>query len=126
MRRQLLTALVATAIVSQAAATPPADGFAAFYKLFAAAAAKDDQKALTGFTVLGPGLATNDVAPTFAKFHKLYLTPKQRRCLAKSKPVRGVDGTGAVNYAVFCGQLIYVFTRPSPAGWRLTDLSPDD
>jgi hypothetical protein len=127
MRRMLATAavMVMTSSLAAAAATPP-DGFAAFFRLFAAAAGKDDQKVLAGFTVLGPGLDDNDAPITFAKFHKLYLTTKERRCLATGKPVRGVDGTGAVNYSVFCGQLIYVFSKPDAAGWRLTDLSPDD
>jgi hypothetical protein len=126
MRRLLAIAVAMVTTSLAAAATPPAVGFSAFYKLFAAAADKDDQKVLAGFTVLGPGIDDNDVPLTFAKVHRLYLTPKERRCLAKGKPVRGVDGTGAVNYSVFCGQLIYVFTRPNAAGWRLTDLSPDD
>jgi hypothetical protein len=126
MRRLLATAAAMVMTSSLAAATPPADGFAAFYRLFAAAVGKDDQKALAGFTVLGPGLDDNDAPLTFARFHALYLTPKERQCLAKGKPVRGVDGTGAVNYSVFCGQLIYGFSKPNAAGWRLTVLSPDD
>jgi hypothetical protein len=128
MRRLLLSAVAATVITTSnaAAATPSSDGFAAFYKLFAAAAAKDDQKALAGFTVLSVGLDQADFPLTFAAFHRRYLTAKERRCLAKGKPGRSIDGTGAVNYSVFCGQLIYGFSKPSTAGWRLTDLSPDD
>ena len=127
MGRLLLCAVSATAMTtsSLAAAPPPSDGFAAFYKLFSAAVAKDDQKALAGFTVLSGALDPDD-HPTFAQFHKRYLTPKERRCLANAKPERDIDGTGAVNYFVFCGQLIYGFTKPSAAGWRLTDLSPAD
>lgn len=128
MRRLLLSAVAATAITTSSAAAPaqPPDGFAAFYKLFAAAAAKDDQKALAGFTVLNLGIDQTYSPLTFAGFHKRYLTAKERRCLARGKPERSIDGTGAVNYFVFCGQLIYGFTRPSSAGWRLTDLSPAD
>ena len=127
MRRLLAIAVAMVTTTSlAAAAAAPADGFAAFYRLFAAAVGKDDQKALAGFTVLGPGLDDNDVPLTFAAFHALYLTPRERHCLAKGKPVRAIDGTGAVNYSVFCGQLIYVFSKPNAAGWRLTDLSPDD
>ncbi len=126
--RLLLSAAMAMAMTASAAlaSSPPNDGFAAFYKLFAAAAAEDDQKALAGFTVLSEGLDQADSPLTFAAFHKRYLTAKERACLAKAKPKHDVDGTGASNYYVFCGQLIYVFTKPSPAGWRLTDLSPDD
>jgi hypothetical protein len=128
MGRLLLCAVSATALTTSslaAAPPPPDDGFAAFYKLFAAAVAKDDQKTLAGFTVLSGALDPAD-HPTFAQFHKRYLTLKERRCLANAKPARDIDGTGAVNYYVFCGQLIYSFTKPSAAGWRLTDLSPAD
>jgi hypothetical protein len=128
MRRMLLCAVATTAMTtsSLAAAPPPSDdGFAAFYKLFAAAVAKDDQTAIAGFTVMSGALDPLD-HPTFAQFHKHYLTPKERRCLANARPARDIDGTGAVNYYVFCGQLIYSFTKPSAAGWRLTDLSPAD
>jgi hypothetical protein len=130
MRRLLLSAVVATVLTTSSAEAvappPPPDGFAAFYKLFAAAVAKDDQKALAGFTVLSAALDPADSPITFAAFHKRYLTAKERRCLANGKPARDVDGTGTVNYYVFCGQLIYSFTKPSAAGWRLTDLSPAD
>jgi hypothetical protein len=128
MRRLLLCGVLATAMTTPGlAATPPPsdDGFAAFYKLFAAAVAKDDQKAIAGFTVMSAALDPLD-HPTFAQFHKHYLTLKERRCLAAAKPARDIDGTGAVNYYVFCGQLIYGFTKPTAAGWRLTDLSPAD
>jgi hypothetical protein len=47
------------------------------------------------------------------------------RRLARAKPLRDVNGTGAVNYDVFCGQVIYVFSRTGGA-WRWTDTSPDD
>ncbi|HLI66054.1 MAG TPA: hypothetical protein VKU90_06785 [Caulobacteraceae bacterium] len=127
MKRTLLIAAVAMAAAGGAsAAAPPSDGFAAFYKLFAAAAAKDDQKALAAFTVLAPSMSYGDGPLTFATVHEHYLTAKLRRCLATGKPKRDIDGTGAVNYFVFCGNLIYDFTKPTPAGWRWTDLSPDD
>ena len=129
MKRSMWAAGAAIAIATSAAAAttpPPADGFAAFYKLFAAAAAKDDQKTLAGFTVVSAELDPTPPPLTFAKFHKRYLTAKERRCLARGKPERDIDGTGAVNYSVFCGQLIYGFTKPTSAGWRLTYLSPDD
>ncbi|HLK26417.1 MAG TPA: hypothetical protein VKT30_17305 [Caulobacteraceae bacterium] len=126
MKPLLIGAAFAAAMAPRAgAAAPPPDGFAAFYKLFAAAAAKDDQKTLASLTVLSAGLDP-DVPITFAGFHAHYLTAKERRCLATGKPERAIDGTGAATYSVFCGHLIYVFSKPSAAGWRLTDLSPDD
>jgi hypothetical protein len=101
------------------------DGFAAFWRLFSAAVAKDDTAALATMVVLGPGLDDNDDPLTFAKFHAADLKAPMRRCLAAGRPVRDVDGTGAVNYMVTCRQVIYVFSKTG-AGWKLTDLSPDD
>jgi hypothetical protein len=108
-----------------AAAAAPNDGFAAFHKRFEAAIAKDDQQALAGMVVLGPGLDDNDTPLTFAKFHHAALGPAARQCLAKRGAVRDDNGAGAPDYIVTCGQTIYVFSK-TKAGWRLTDLSPDD
>jgi hypothetical protein len=95
-------------------------GWPEFWRAFAAAAGKDDQATLASLVKLDPS-----VVGSFAEVHKHYLKPSQRRCLAKARPVRDVDQLGQVNYGAFCGQLIYVFTN-TPAGWRLTDLSPND
>jgi hypothetical protein len=125
MKHALATTAFAAASLVALAAHAADDSFAAFYKHFAAAAAADDQKSLAGLTVLGPGLAGSNGPLTFAEIHKAYLTASERRCLAKAMPKGGKDGNGAPEYAAFCGQLIYVFTK-TPAGWRWTDLSPDD
>ena len=100
-----------------------ADGFAAFWTSFAAAAANDDAKALASMTVLGPGLGDN--GGSFAKFHAASLGPAARRCLAKAKPARDIDPQGAVSYSAFCGEVIYVFSKVSGA-WKLTDLGAND
>jgi outer membrane protein W len=117
----LAAALMATAVPAMAAAS---DGFAAFWQAFSVALTKDDQAALAKMVVLSDRL---NQAPglTFTKFHHDYLGPKTRSCLARQKPVRDVDGTGAVNYSAFCGQLDYVFTREGGA-WKLTDIGPND
>jgi len=101
------------------------DGFAAFWRGFAAAVAKDDQAALATMVVLGPGLDDNDQPLTFAKFHTADLKASARRCLAKAHPRPDVDGTGATTYEAFCGEVIFVFSKTGN-GWKLTDLSPDD
>jgi hypothetical protein len=106
-----------------ARAAPPPDGFAAFWPVFKAAVAKDDAKALGAMTALGPGLG--DDSPTFAQFHAKHLGAAARRCLAAAKPNRDVDGNGQVNYGVFCGEIIYVFSKRADA-WKLTDLGAND
>ena len=107
------------------AAAAPSDGFAAFYKTFAAAIAKDDQPALAGMVVLSAALDDNDTPLTFAKFHHAALGPAACRCLAKGGAVRTDNGDGTAAYMVTCGHTLYGFSK-TKAGWRLTDLSPDD
>lgn len=115
--------LAAGLCLAAPASAAPADGFAAFWPAFAAAAAKDDAKALAAMTTLGPGLG--DDGTSFAKFHARHLGPAARGCLAKAKPLRDVGPQGALSYSVFCGEVIYVFSK-SAAGWRLTDLGAND
>jgi hypothetical protein len=110
-------------ILATPALAAPTDGFAAFWPTFAAAAAKDDARALASMVVQGPGLG--DAAGSFAKLHKDYLGPSARRCLAKAEPRRDADGQGAPTYEAFCGQIIYVFSKVGGA-WKLTDLGAND
>jgi hypothetical protein len=114
----------ACALGASAAAAAPNDGFAAFYKTFAAAIAKDDQQALAGMVELSPGLDDNGTPMTFAKLHHAVLGPAARRCLAKGG-WSSSNGAGSPEYGVTCGQTIYVFSK-TKAGWRLTDLSAAD
>ena len=101
------------------------DGFAAFWKAFAAAVGKDDRTALAAMTTLSTALDDNDTPLTFAKVHAILLQPKARNCLAKAKPLSQTDGTGARSYYVLCGQVIYGFSKTNGL-WRWTDSSPDD
>jgi len=109
--------------VTAPALAAPADGFAAFWPTFAAAAAKDDAKALASMIALGPGLGDN--GGSFAKFHAANLGLASRRCLAKAKPLRDIDPQGGVSYSAFCGEVIYVFSKVGGV-WRLTDLGAND
>ena len=117
-------AVAALAVMAAAPAiAAPDDGFAAFWPAFQAAAAKDDAKALASMIALSPNLG--DDGASFAKFHAGELGPKVRRCLAKAKPARDVDGLGHVNYSAFCGEIIYGFSKTAGA-WKLTDLGAND
>jgi hypothetical protein len=120
--RWRVTMAIALALTTPALAKP-ADGFAVFWSAFAAAASKDDARALASMVVIGPGLG--DAGTSFAKLHREYLGPVARRCLVSAKPLREVDGQGAVTYEAFCGQIIYVFSKPGDA-WKLTDLGSND
>ena len=120
---RLAAALAFGLALAAPAFAAPDDGFAAFWKVFAAAVAKDDAAALEKLTVLGPGLDQDD--KTFAGFHAHVLDRKARRCLAAAKPKGDPNGAGQMEYAAFCGQIIFGFSRTA-GGWKLTDISPDD
>jgi hypothetical protein len=124
MARAAALATVLWAVAQAPAAAAAGDGFAPFWQAFAAALTKDDHAALAGMVALSDRV--DQATPlTFAKFHADYLGAKTRQCLAKDKPVRGVDGTGEVNYSAFCGELDFVFTRAGGA-WKLTDIGAND
>jgi len=111
-----LALAVATSVPAMAA---PGDGFSAFWPKFAAAAARDDAKALASMTVLSSEFGEDS---SFAKLHADLLRPEARRCLAKAKP--DYDA-GSTSYNVVCRQMIYVFTKAA-GGWKFTSISPDD
>jgi hypothetical protein len=123
MRIGLVMAVALTLATAGTAMAAPADGFAVFWPTFAAAAAKDDAKALASMVVLGTGFG--DAGASFTKLHKAYLGPAARRCLVKAKPLRGVDPQGTVSYSAFCGEVIYSFSKVG-GGWKLTDIGADD
>jgi hypothetical protein len=123
MAFRLGVALAMVVTTAAAGASAPAAGFVAFWPTFAAAAAKDDAKALSSMIALGPNLGED--GSSFAKFHAAALGPAARRCLAKAKPVRDVDPKGTVSYEAFCGETIYGFSKAG-GGWKLTDLGVND
>jgi len=127
MKRVSMAAAVLAVVLGAGspALAASSDGFAAFWKAFAAAVGKDDKAALAKLVTLGPNLGDNGKAYNFDQMHAAYLKPAERKCLAKAKPLRAVDGTGAAYYAANCGDLIYVFNKTG-ASWTLADLSPDD
>jgi len=113
MTRRSIAGFAALALAAAAPAmAAPSDGFAAFWKGFAAAIARDDQAALASMTIVGPGL---DDQPSFAAFHAADLKPSQRRCLVRARPVRDLDGQGEANYSAQCGAWVYVFYKRAGA-----------
>ena len=125
MAIMLRGAVLAAALVMAAGAQSAAgDGFAPFWQAFTTALTRDDQAALAKMVVLSDELNQQEHL-TFAKFHHDYLGAKTRKCLAKQKPVRSIDGLGVLNYSAFCGDLDYGFTRQGGA-WKLTDIGPND
>lgn len=123
LRAAALAAVLWAAALAPGLAAAP-DGFATFWQAFGAALTKDDQAGLAKMVALSDRL--DQASPlTFARFHRDHLGPAVRKCLAKAKPVRDVDGEGQVNYTAFCGELTYTFYRTGGA-WKLTDIGAND
>ena len=131
MQRRTIAAGALAILLAMAAGSPgwaaPDDGFAAFWAKFSAAAAANDRAAVEGMTKLegGYGDGSPGSAKTWVQYYALYFTPKVRRCLAKAKPIRDVDGEMGVNYEAFCGEAIFVFSRKNGA-WRFTEIGAND
>lgn len=127
MKRQgvLAAALAALLIGSSGPAWAAGDGFAAFWTAFSAAAGKNDRATIESLTKLEVPLGSDPDGPkTFTQYYALYLTPKARRCLAKTKPMRDATG-GDVRYEAFCGPAIFSFAKVGGA-WRFVDIGADD
>jgi len=60
-----------------------------------------------------------------AKVYPLAFTAKNRACIQRGKAVYDRDGENNDNYFIFCGQLIFVFTK-TPAGFLFTDVGAND
>ena len=102
------------------------DGFKAFWAKFAAAVDKGDVKAMADMVKFPQRLGKTDVtAANFASRWKEVLPPRDRKCLAKTKPVADKDADGKPNYAANCNDTIYVFSKTGDQ-WLLSDIGPND
>ncbi|MBW7974366.1 hypothetical protein [Bradyrhizobium sp. BR 10289] len=101
--------------------------FDGFIEKFRAALKTDDSAAVAGMTRL-PFMndkAIADAAQFRAKTYPTTFTAKNRACLQRGKAVYDRDQENNDNYFVFCGDLIFVFTR-TPAGFLFTDIGAND
>lgn len=101
--------------------------FVAFIAKFRAALKANDPVAIASMTRLpfdhdGP---IRDAAQFRAKVYPSVFTAKNRACIQRGKAVYDRDGNNNENYFIFCGQLIFVFTRTS-VGFRFTEISAND
>jgi hypothetical protein len=97
--------------------------FDGFITTFRAAVKANDSAAVAGMTRLP--FENGDAAQFRAKAYPQYFTAKNRACIQRTKGVYDRDGEGNDNYFVFCGQLIFVFTK-TPAGFLFTEVGPND
>jgi hypothetical protein len=134
----LLTILLAAALVNlapafaqapkKAVASPALQKeFDDFIEKFRAALKANDSAAVAGMTRL-PFMndsAIRDVAQFRAKTYPASFTAKNRTCIQRGKAVYDRDQENNDTYCVFCGELIFVFTR-TPAGFLFTEVGAND
>jgi hypothetical protein len=101
--------------------------FDGFIAKFRAALKANDSAAVVGMTRL-PFMndgSIGDAAQFREKVYKPDFTAKNRACIQRGKAVYDRDGENNDNYFIFCGQLIFVFTK-APAGFLFTEVGVND
>jgi len=129
----LVTALVnlapAVAQAPKKAVASPAlqKEFDGFIEKFRAALKANDSAAVAGMTRLPfmEDKAIRDAAQFGAKTYRTSFTAKNRACIQRSKAVYDRDDYKNDYYSVFCGDMIFVFTK-TPAGFLFTDIGVND
>src|SRR5262245_8724525 len=120
-RAILLFTCLLVATPAGAASAPPADGFAAFWKDFSAAARNQDKAKVSALTKFPIEYKGKQITPKqFDVVWKAMFPPDQLTCLGKAKPIKEYQGTG---YNAFCNKIIYAFSR-EPEGWRFISTHP--
>jgi hypothetical protein len=101
--------------------------FDGFIEKFRAALRTNDSAAVAGMTRL-PFMndsAIRDAAQFRAKTYPTSFTAKNRACIQRGKAVYDRDQENNDNCFVFCGELIFVFTK-TPAGFLFTEVGAND
>ncbi|WP_342359048.1 hypothetical protein [Terrarubrum flagellatum] len=101
--------------------------FTDFIAKFRAALKANDSAAVAGMTRL-PYMqdeAKLDAAQFRAKAYPGIFTAKNRACIQGGKATYDRDGENNDNYFIFCGQLIFVFTK-TPAGFVFAEVGAND
>ncbi len=101
--------------------------FSDFLAKFRAALKANDPAAVAGMARLPfeSDDSVRDAAQFRAKIYPPEFTARNRACLQREKAVYDRDGENNDNYFIFCGELIFVFTK-TPAGFLLTDVHAND
>jgi len=101
--------------------------FSGFIEKFRAALKANDSAAVASMTRLPfeHDDSIRDAAQFRAKAYPLTFTAKNRACLQRGKAVYDRDGENNDNYFIFCGDLIFTFTK-TPAGFLFTEAGVND
>jgi hypothetical protein len=101
--------------------------FDGFIDKFRAAVKANDSAAVAAMTRL-PFMndgSIRDATQFRAKTYPATFTAKNRACIQRGKAVYDRDQENNDNYFIFCGELIFVFTK-TPAGFLFTDVGAND
>ena len=124
LKPQLATiVLLALSLLIAPAQTPTKpETFAAFWKTFKAAIARNDKEAIADQTKL-PFLYDSQERDRagFLKIYGQLFTRKVRRCIATAKPVKEGD-----SYDVFCGELILYFSKDTEGKYQFREFGVND
>jgi len=102
---------------------PPAESFAAFWKEFQSAVAKNDQEAVAALSNLRLFYQNGQFSKAaFLKEYPSLFTRAVRKCLATAKPVKETDRD---TYSAFCGEEIFGFEKVNGA-YKFTDIGMND
>ena len=101
--------------------------FDGFIEKFRSALKADDSAAVAGMTRLPFEYdgSIRDATQFRAKAYPLTFTTKNRACIQGGKAIYDRDGENNDNYFIFCGKLIFVFTK-TPAGFLFTEIGVND
>jgi hypothetical protein len=101
--------------------------FDGFIAKFRAALKANDSAAVASMTKLPLPYESSirDAAQFRAKAYPRDFTPKNRACIQRGKAVYDRDQQNNENYFIFCGELIFAFTK-TPAGFLFTDIGMND
>jgi hypothetical protein len=124
LKRQLATiVLLALSIsIGSAQTSTKTETFGSFWKTFKAAIARNDKEAIADLTKL-PFLYDSKERDRagFLKIYAQLFTRKVRRCIATAKPVREGD-----SYDVFCGELIFYFSKDTEGKYQFREFGVND
>jgi hypothetical protein len=120
----------ASAIIAWSSEKAPAAvqaEFSAFLTTFKSAIKANDAKAVADLATLPfqDDPAVSNAAQFKATIYAESFTRQNRACLLRGKAIYDRDQENNDVYLVFCGELIFTFTR-TPAGFRFTDIAVND
>ena len=102
---------------------PPAESFAAFWKEFRSAVAKNDRDAVAALSNLQHYHRNGQFSKeAFLQDYPSLFTRAARKCLATAKPVKE---TGRDTYSAICGEEIFSFEKVNGA-YKFTDIGMND